>query len=393
MAVLADRTFRLLFLGHAANAVGDGIFPIAIAAFWLERGGAAELGLALGANSLGFVLLSPVGGVLADRGWPVRVIRLSHAIRLLAVLGLLLSAPDFYIAVPLTFAALEGIGRALYWPTYQATIPQVLPDEDLEAGNAMGATALQLAGILGPALGGVLVAFGGWRMAFLADALSFVASGALTVTASVRPAVGAKVSTLEQLREGFRELRRRRWLLAFTFAGAVQATLVFPCLYVLLPVVIEERLGYRAYGLLLAVLGLGAVPGGVVGARWKVKTPGLVASLSLLPIGLLLLGLTYNPVPVLLAPLLFLTGAGTALQAVLWFSGLQRAIPKNVLARVIGIVALGSFAFEPLGFAAVGPLLELAGQRAVALGAVAALIVSVLLPLPIVGSWQLQSPD
>jgi len=126
---LRNPDFRWLFTGQAVSAIGDQLFPVAVAVLVLQGGGGAgDLGLVLAARFGALVLFALLGGVWADRLPRVRVLVSADVLRLLAVLGLALaaaSAPPVPVLAALTF--LVGAGEAFFRPAYGALLPTVRP--------------------------------------------------------------------------------------------------------------------------------------------------------------------------------------------------------------------------------------------------------------------------
>ncbi len=131
-SVLGIRDFRLLWTGQAVSAIGDMIFPVAVAVFVLDSGGdVGDVGLVLAARFAALVLFALFGGVWADRLRRTRVMIGADLLRAVAVLGLALvpGTPAVAILAALTF--LVGGGEAFFRPAYGAVLPTIVPAERL----------------------------------------------------------------------------------------------------------------------------------------------------------------------------------------------------------------------------------------------------------------------
>src|SRR5215469_8771495 len=179
LAPLKVRDFRLLFGGQLISTVGDACYAVALPWLVLTNGGnAQELGIILSAYGLpriGSVLL---GGVLSDRLRPRRVMLLADSVRALLV-GML--AALAFIGHPalwqlLLVAISLGTFEGLFLPASFAMLPEVLEDTDLQAGNALATSSVQLATLVGSGAGGVVVGALRSGAALAIDALSFVVS-------------------------------------------------------------------------------------------------------------------------------------------------------------------------------------------------------------------------
>jgi MFS family permease len=160
------------------SAIGDQLFPVAVTVQVLDHGGTVgDLGLVLAARTAALVLFALLGGVWADRLPRVRVLIGADALRLVAVLGLVLvvsGTTSVLLLAALVFFV--GAGEAFFRPAFGALIPSVLPQEQLNAGNALSGSTFHMSAIVGPGLAGVLVALSGPRGALLVDAATFAFS-------------------------------------------------------------------------------------------------------------------------------------------------------------------------------------------------------------------------
>src|SRR5205085_3284140 len=179
LAPLGVRNFRLLFGGQTISTLGDAFYAVALPWLVLTGGGnPQELGIVLTGYSLPRVGSIMLGGILSDRLRPRRVMLLADAVRalLVGVLALLaiLGHPALWqflvIAVPL--GAFEG----LFLPASFSMIPEVLEDEDLQAGNALNSASTQLSTLVGSGIAGIVVSSLSSGVALAVDALSFVVS-------------------------------------------------------------------------------------------------------------------------------------------------------------------------------------------------------------------------
>ena len=105
------------------SSVGDGIFPIVVAADVLRHRSPIDLGYVLGTESVALVAVALVGGVMADRFRRTRVMAVADLLRLLGCLGFVLGAARGPLALMLACAAAMGLGSGLFRPAYNAVIP------------------------------------------------------------------------------------------------------------------------------------------------------------------------------------------------------------------------------------------------------------------------------
>jgi MFS family permease len=374
----ASRDFRWLFTGQAVSAVGDQLFPVAVAVLVLDAGGdAGDLGLVLAARFAALVLFALLGGVWADRLPRVRVLIGADLLRLLAVVGLLTAAtttPPVPALAALTF--LVGAGEAFFRPAYGALLPTVLPEEHLGAGNALSSASHHFSMVLGPGLAGVGVSL-------------------LTLLRVREPArtPAPRTRVLREMGEGVRAVRERPWVAAILGMATVQLLFCVAPVTVLLPILVRERTGGAGdFGYVLAVGAVGGLLGALAAGRWRPQRVGRFATLCILSYALQPLALLLDlPVP-WLAVVWFVTGLGFGPFLVYWESSLQVDVPRDLLARVISLDWMCSLALLPLGLAVTGPVVDAVGDEPVLVVATVVLVVSTLLPLLVPGVRDYRTP-
>ncbi|AZB70005.1 MFS transporter, partial [Cereibacter sphaeroides] len=127
-------------------------------------------------NTLPIMLFSLIAGALAD-SFDRRRIMLTAQIFMLAVSAVLAAAAFQGALTPwllLAFTFLIGLGRALYNPSWQASVGDIVPRSDLPAAVALNSMGFNLMRSVGPAVGGLIVAAGGAAAAFAVNALSYL---------------------------------------------------------------------------------------------------------------------------------------------------------------------------------------------------------------------------
>jgi MFS family permease len=391
LAVLRYAGFRRLFLAQTVNLLGSAIAPIALAFAVLGQpgGSATDLGLILAARALGQVAFLLFGGVLADRMPRLRLMTAANLIAFAAqgsVAGLFLAGPAPLAAVA-GLAAVNGAAAALFLPAARGVLPQLIPADQLQPGNALLRLSRNSASIAGAALAGVLLAVAapGWALA--CDAASFVISAALLARLSVHVTTAGtgrqagSPAILTDLREGWREFRARAWV----WLPVAQFAMVNGCfavIWVLGPVVARQDLGGApAWAAVLTANAIGLVGGSLLALRLRPARPLLVAcaaTFGFLPPFFLLAA----SAPVwLIAAAMLVNGVCVDIFEVLWDTCLQRHVPPGLLSRITSYDLLGSFALGPLGLALAGPAAAAAGLAATLTGAGLLLAAASVVPL------------
>jgi DHA3 family tetracycline resistance protein-like MFS transporter len=362
---LASRDFRLLWAGMSVSLVGDGAFLVASAwtaySLWDTPAALSVVGVALTVPTIACLL---VGGAVSDRYDRRRVMFWSDALRAVAVAA----AAALAFAGALTFpalvavAAVYAVGAGFFTPAFESIVPALVPPEHLPQANALDQFVRPIAlRLVGPVLGGWLIALLGTGTAFAVDAASFAVSAA-TVLALRRPGLraedGASESTLGAVREGLRFVRSRTWLWGTLASAAVAYLLFLGPTEVLLPYVVKNTLGGSAtdLGLVLAAGGLGAIGAAALMAqRGEPRRPvtAMYACWTLATLAVVGYGVGRSIPQLAVACLLFngLEAAGT----VIWATIKQRHVPQHLLGRVSSLDWLISISLLPVSYALTGP--------------------------------------
>jgi MFS family permease len=210
---LRHRNYRLFFFGQMISLIGTWMQTTAQAWLVLEMTHSAWLlGLVGALQFLPVMVLSLFGGVLADR-LPKRTALLftqSSALIQATVMWILVATGTVQIWHIMILAALLGLTNSLDMPTRQAFVVEMVGREDLPNGVALNSSIFNVARVVGPGLGGLMIAWLGVAPLFLLNAISFIAViiGLIMIDQKqlfalpTRQSDGARQSTMQSLREG-----------------------------------------------------------------------------------------------------------------------------------------------------------------------------------------------
>lgn len=375
LRALGQRDFALFLSGTVLSCVGSATVPVALTFALFARGaGAGQVSAVLAAEAAPMVLLILLGGVLADRFAPRRIMILADLLRAAAqsVLAILLLTRPVPLVAVLALVALVGVGAALDAPGRNRLLTQIMaPDQlpsakcQVPSANGMLMLAASTAGLLGPALGGVLVGSIGAGWAILLDALTYLASALLLLCLRPRmvaPDPEAKPGLLMSLREGWDEFVRRTWVWPMVCLFAMLHLVSWAPTVVLGALLFAHRpAGALHWGMLLSSMGGGAIIGAALALRLRPVRPIRAVLLWLLAYPLVPISLAAG-FPFWVQGLCFLlSGIGMANLNVVWESTLQRVIPPGRLSRVSAYDQFGSFCLLPIGYALAGPMALLLG--------------------------------
>jgi MFS family permease len=274
LAPLRHRTFRLLFGGQLVSDLGDWLDFLALIALIVSQWdlGPSALAALSVAVAFPFAVIAPLSGVWTDRLPRKTVMVAADLGRALVVFGLVF-APNLSTVLALVFV--RGVFSTFFGPARQATIASVVPHDDLLAANSLSQLSFQLTKILGPVLGGLLVAAVGPRTAFMVDAVTFLVSAALIVQLpTIAPAAQTKGETEEQapsfwreFREGLSYLIHRRSLFLAVASNSAAWIIIFT--FDSLGVLALRELGIEAlFGLTIGSIGLGTAAGSIAIGQW-----------------------------------------------------------------------------------------------------------------------------
>jgi MFS family permease len=389
-ASLSQRNFRLFWFGQLISLVGSGMQSVGQAWLVLQLTHSAwQLGLVGALQALPVLLFTLFGGVFADR-WPKRrvllVTQTAAMLQALALWGLIISGTIQLWHLYL-LALLLGLTNSIDRPTRQAFVVEMVGREHLLNAVALNASLGNLARIIGPGLGGVIIAASSVTLLFLLNGLSFLA--VLAGLALIDPAAlhaqphferGEKrLSTWHSAAEGLRYVASMPLLrLVILVVGLV---LLFGSNFnVVLPLFASDLLqaGARGFGALSAAVGLGALLA-ALGLAWRSPqpTPGRIL-LGMLVFALLEIAFAFSRFLPLSLLLIAAVGFAETTFAELAVTLVQTSAPDALRGRVMSITILCFDGSLPLGYLLMGWLSAGAGpDLALLIGALACLLVTV----------------
>jgi MFS family permease len=390
LPVLRIRDFRLLLADRvlAPGSYAFSMVGVSFAVLDQTNGSTAKLSYVLAAQIAPSLIFVLVGGVVADRIAPQKVIIAANVMMAAGegTFGLLVLTGHPPLWQMIALECLTGTGMALFYPASQALLPRLVPAELLQEASAMSRLAMNGAQMGGAVLAGFCIAAigrdgPGWALAICGAGLlgTVPLMLALRVTAHART---QQAGMLRELREGWSEFRSHTWLWVIVAQFSVVLMAWFGSFSVLGPAVARLHLGGpAAWGTITGAESLGLIAGGLISLRFSPRRPMLFVVLNGLSIAVSPLALA------LLWPLPFIClasfGLGIALEIMMvqWTVALARNIPPDKLARVSSYDALGSVMAMPVGALLAGPIAAWAGVSATQLGAAGLIVFVSLLAL------------
>jgi predicted MFS family arabinose efflux permease len=355
-APLRVAAFRALWIAVLVSNVGS--WMQTVGAQWLVVGlpnAAVLVALVQAADDLPDTLFSLIGGALSDTldrrklliALQVLLVVFGTALTLLTLAG---QMPPYLL---LFFTFLIGFGTVIGLPAYQSLIPDIVPRSEIRAASALSSVNVNVAHVIGPAIGGVVIARIGVPAVFALNTLSFAFFLLVVLFWHEPPRMRGAVPEpfVSAVRAGARYVRyspvvRRILLRAAIFLLPASA------LWALLPLVATQRLrqGADGYGLLLGALGVGAVAGVLLlpRLRRRMTTNRLLMFASLVYAAGLV---TVVSIPLAAVALVVLLPIGAAWVAVLSDinAALQLYLPAWVRARGLSIYQMVLFGSQVVG--------------------------------------------
>lgn len=261
------RNFRLFWFGQTLSLIGTWMQSMAEGWLALELSNSALIvGLVASAQALPILALSLHAGVVVDRNDKLRIVRIAQTLLSLqaATLWWLTWSHHLTIGWLLTLALANGTIVAFEIPARQSLIVDLVGRDDLPGAIALNSSGFNIARVVGPSIGAIVIAQLGIAWCFGVNALSYVAVliGLFMIQLPAWIPPERLLSPLDGIREGLRYMARTPSIRALMTFVAIYSVLGVPYL-TLMPVVARDQLhrGAAGYGALLACVGVGGVAG------------------------------------------------------------------------------------------------------------------------------------
>ncbi|HEY4588399.1 MAG TPA: MFS transporter [Thermoanaerobaculia bacterium] len=370
LRALEHRNYRLFFSGQSISLIGT--WMTRIAASWLVyrlTGSALLLGLVGFAGQIPSFLLAPFAGVLVDRWNRHRLLVITQVLAMLQSAGLavLTLAGIINIWHVLALSLFQGVINAFDMPGRQAfVIEMVERREDLPNAIALNSSMVNAARLVGPSIGGVIIAAVGEGWCFALDAVSYLAVIASLLLMRLGPEtrrVRKESKVLHELREGWRYVAGSAPIRSILLLLALVSLVGMPYT-VLMPVFASTVLhgGPHTLGFMMAAVGVGALSGAVFLAnRRTVLGLGKIIPMMSALFGAGLIGFSLSRVLALSLVLLLFTGIGFMVQMAASNTLLQTLVEDDKRGRVMSFYTMAIMGVTPFGSLLAGGLAHRVG--------------------------------
>ena len=370
LGALRKREFALFWSGQAISQTGTWMQQFAQG--WVVTtlaSSAFALASVNFAASIPILLMTPLGGVAADRMERRRILLVTQSVlAVLAVLmAVLVQTGHLRLWHVWLIAVLLGLATAYDLPAYQSFFPQLVEREDLPQAIALNQAAFHGSRIIGPAIASWFVAKWGMAAAFFANGASFLAViGSLLL---IRPRAPAGSSGTAHMRlsmvEGVRYVRERPHMVALLGLTAITTMFVFPNAATLMPFYAKHvlQVGPGGLGVMMASSGAGAFLGAIfllaLPRRFRI---GWITT-ALVVIALTLSGLAWSRDLALSVAAVAILSFGISSTLGVASTMVQESVPDALRGRVMGIYSLAFTGVAPFAALAVARLADVIGMR------------------------------
>ena len=339
-----DRDFRWLWTGQAISGIGNQLTRLALPYQVYHQTGSTLAIAGLTLFQLVAILVFSLGaGSMADAVDRRRLLRITQLGLMSCSLILAILAFQPSVPLPLLFAVafVAAAFGAMDQPARTSAIPRLVPRERLPAAIALGQLNFQIASVIGPTVGGILIATIGLAGAYLVDVASFTASFiALFRIAPLPPLVASTRPGLGAIREGLRFARERRVILA-TYVIDLDA-MIFGMPQSLFPALALDvfHVGPAGFGFLASAPSVGALLGALL-SGWvsRVRRVGLavIVAVAIWGVAITLFGLLPGSAFPLALLMLAFAGAADVISAVFRSTIVQLVAPDQLRGRIASI--------------------------------------------------------
>lgn len=395
-----NRNFIMVVLGQIISLFGNAVLRFALPLYLLNQTGSAALfGVVSACAFIPMIVLSPVGGIFADRVNKRNIMVVLDFVTALLVLVVILLLGKVNIVVLLLCALfiLYGINGA-YQPAVQASIPALLKGEHIMQGNAVINLVSSFTGLIGPVIGGALFGFYGIMPILYVCVICFLLSAVMEIFIQIpfeKKAAKGNIFAIGygDLKKSFRYMHKEQpIIMQFSLAIAAINMILSALVMIGLPIIVTQLLGFdqemanRLYGYAQGALAMGSLCGGMgaglLAKRLKPQKGYLLLlydGLTLLPIGIAIMlpfkaMFSYGIILVSCFCMMFLA----TLFSIQIMSCLQSMVPESLIGKVISCAMCIGMCASPLGQAIYGGLFELLKGRVFVLFFVVAILTVML---------------
>ena len=377
---LFSKDFTLVVIGQIISLFGNATIRFALPLYLLNLTGSSALfGIVTAWAFLPAILLSPIGGIVADRVNKRNIMVILDFVTAAVILLflLLMGGNHLILLLTVTLMLLYGIAGA-YQPAVQASIPALVEQTHFMAANSIINTIGSFASLAGPMLGGVLYSTCGLEPVLWVCILCFFLSAVMELFIRIpfrKQASGGGIfqTVRADFGESIRFIRKEKPVIGKGVLAVCGINLFLSAMIIVaLPYLVTEVLDLdasrsnRLYGFAQGALAAGGLAGGIgagiFAGRLKIRKAGrliIACAASTFPMGLSLLLFSSGPVNyVVMTICCFVIMVFSTMFSVQMMAFIQTETPQNLVGKVIAVIITVSMCAQPLGNALYGVLFE-----------------------------------
>jgi predicted MFS family arabinose efflux permease len=368
---LRHRDYRYLWIGILFMSAGQWVQQVTVG--WLLydiTGSSLLLGVINGLRAIPFLVIGPVAGVAADLMNRRSLMMGTQAVLMITALIIwpVVAAGNVLAWHLFLFTLISGVAWAINQPVRQSLVPNVVPKKDLASAVALGSMGFNIMKVIGPAIGGLLIAWFGAGGNFLVQGVAY--AGVLVMlylmNVPMMPARAGRTSASRDLREALAYVRVTPAVQVLLVSSFVVHIVAMPAYQALMPVFQKDVLGVgpEGLGLLLAAPGIGAIAATFFVPLVATSSRRYVVAMFL---GMVMLGgclVLFSLTKSLATALVVLVGVGFSQMLVLAINltMLQLIAPDALRGRVMSIYMMDR-GLAPAGALFAGAAAQLVGPQ------------------------------
>jgi MFS family permease len=369
---LSHRNYQLFFSGQGISMIGTWMTRIATS--WLVyklTGSALLLGVVGFSGQIPAFLLAPFAGVIVDRMNRHRLLVITQILAMVQSLAMAVLALTGYIEMwhIIVLSIFQGLINAVDMPARQSFVIEMVEDRsDLPNAIALNSSLVNAARLIGPSVGGVVIAAVGEGWCFAIDGISYIAVIASLLAMNVKPAMTVekikRTNILRELRDGWRYVAGSPPISKILILLAIVSLVGMPYT-ILMPVFAEKILGGgpNTLGFLMASTGIGALIGALfLASRKTVLGLGRFIPRMAGLFGVGLIAFSFSRVLWLSMILLVATGLGFMVQMAVSNTIIQTIVDEDKRGRVMSFYTMAFMGTIPFGSLLAGMLADQIGS-------------------------------
>ncbi|MGL4991599.1 MAG: MFS transporter [Sarcina sp.] len=372
----SNKNFVLMVIGQIISLFGNAILRFALPLYLLDKTGSAVIfGVVSACSFIPMIILTPLGGVIADRVNKKYIMVLLDFITalIMIVFALFIGKVNLIFMIIVTLMILYGIQGA-YQPAVQASLPFLVAKEDLLKGNAIINQVSALANLVGPVIGGLLYGIYGLVPILAVSIICFILAVVMEMVMKI-PHTKIKTDSSmlsiikSDIKISIKYIIKEKPILFKTIIIISFFNLFLTSMIIIgIPVIITNTLNMssQSYGIAQGIIGLGAICGGiltgVLGRKLKISNCYMILFfdiLALIPIALSLLFKVPSNITYLIITIsCFLIMCISTIFSIQMITFIQGETPRELIGKVISICLTIGMCTQPLGQLLYGYLFE-----------------------------------